>query len=78
MMNFEWVGVKDKLPDAGPGTSFTGLVTDGRSVMVVTYWLRHWNSLTGEKELVWSSYPGSPEDLTQYITHWAPYPEPPK
>ena len=74
----EWIPVSERLPDVDICKSWYGLVSDGRCVMTAVYWLKRWNSLTGEKEFVWSENQSVTNDLTRYITHWRPLPAPPE
>lgn len=73
----EWISVKDRLPEIGIAKDFFGLVSDGRSVITAWYWRRRYNSITEEKEDIWSVDKTSQYMLNDKITHWMPLPKPP-
>lgn len=75
----EWISVKDRLPEIELGREFYGLATDGRFVFPAKFWLRRWLPEKDHKDFAWESqHPIISGDVSRYVTHWMPIPDPPR
>lgn len=75
----EWISVRERLPQVEIGGLSVVLITDGRTVTIAVYFLKHIDGWTQNRTYAWRAplTQASEELLWETITHWMPLPNPP-